>query len=151
MGEGSIVLLLILCAGMLGGNQLVSVSAAVMLLLQAGGLADVLRFLEARGIEIGIIFLMLGLLLPFATDKLGLSQTLRNLIAPAGIISIGVGAAAAYLAAQGVVVMRAHPEVLVGLIVGSVLGVSFLQGIPAGPLVAAGLAAMIYRVIGRWP
>ena len=121
-----------------------------MLLLQLTGFGDVFTFLEQHGVEIGIIFLMLGLLLPFATDKLGLSATVRSLgLAPAGLIALGAGTAAAYLAAQGVAMLQSHPESLVGLLVGSVLGVYFLGGIPAGPLVAAGLAAVVYHLVKR--
>lgn len=149
MGEGTIVLLVILLAGMLGGNNLISVSAAVMLLLQMAGFADVFAFLENHGVDVGIIFLMLGLLLPFATDKMGLGATVRGLITPMGLIGIGVGALVAYLAAEGVALLQVHPEVLIGLIVGSVAGVYFLGGVPAGPLVAAGLAAFLYNLVRR--
>lgn len=149
MGEGTMVLLLILVAGVLGGNDLVSVSAAVMLLLQATGFGDVFTFLEQHGVDIGVIFLMLGLLLPFATEKLGLSGTATSLISPAGLIAVVIGSGASYLAAQGVVMLQSHPEVLVGLLIGSVVGVYFLGGIPAGPLVSAGLAAVIYQLMNR--
>jgi len=36
---------------------------------------------------------------------------------------------------------------MVGLIIGSILGVSFLGGIPTGPLVAAGFAALLFRIL----
>ena len=71
VGEGTVILMVILVAGAIGGNQLVSVSAAVMVLLQATGRGDVLRLLEKHGIDLGLIFLLLGLLLPFATGELG--------------------------------------------------------------------------------
>src|SRR5690606_19321421 len=104
---------------------------------------------ERHGVDIGVIFLMLGLLLPFATEKLGFSATLRSLLSPVGLIAVAVGSVAAYLAAEGVAMLQSHPEVLVGLLVGSVVGVYFLGGIPAGPLVAAGLAAFIYHLVKR--
>lgn len=148
-GEGTIVLLLILGAGVLGGNELVSVSAAVMLILQLAGFTGVFQFLDNHGVDIGVIFLMLGLLLPFATHSMGLSQTARSLFSPAGVIAIVVGTVAAYFAAQGVSMLQLHPEMLVGLVVGSVIGVYYFGGIPAGPLVAAGIAALIYKLIQR--
>src|SRR5690606_40756981 len=74
VGQGTVVLIMILLAGLLGGNQLVSAAAAVMLLLRASGWGDVLGFLEQHGLDVGIIFLLLGLLLPFATDRLGLAE-----------------------------------------------------------------------------
>ncbi|HEY8495897.1 MAG TPA: DUF441 domain-containing protein [Limnochordales bacterium] len=149
MGEGTVILLLILAAGLLGGNELVSVSAAVLLFLRASGLGHAFQFLEEHGLDLGIVFLLLGLLLPFATDRLGVAATASSLTKPAGLIAVGVGTLAAYLAAQGVAMLRLHPEVLVGLIVGSVIGVYFLKGIPAGPLVAAGIASVLYRLVAR--
>src|SRR5690625_3778654 len=98
MGEVTMVRLLLLAGGVLGGNDLVSVSAAVMLVLQLAGFGDVFTFLEQYGVDIGIIFLMLELLLPFATEKLGLSATLRGLVSPAGLISLVIGTVTAYLA-----------------------------------------------------
>jgi len=149
VGEGTVILLLILAAGLLGGNDLVSVAAAVLLLLRTTGFGPALRFLEDHGLDLGVVFLLLGLLLPFATDRLGLAATASSLVKPAGLISVGVGTLAAYLAAQGVAMLRVHPEILVGLVVGSVLGVHFLHGIPAGPLVAAGIASVLYRLVQR--
>lgn len=149
MGEGTLVLLLLLAGGVLGGNDLVSVSAAIMLFFQLTGFGDVFGFLEQHGVDIGIIFLMLGLLLPFATEKLGLTATLRGLVSPAGIIAFIVGTVTAYLAARGVSMLQSHPEVLVGLLVGSLAGVYLLGGIPAGPLVAAGMAAVIFHLVSR--
>jgi len=149
VGQGTVVLIMILLAGLLGGNQLVSAAAAVMLLLRASGWGDVLGFLEQHGLDVGIIFLLLGLLLPFATDRLGLAETLSSLVKPAGLIGVAVGTLAAHLAAQGVAMLRMHPEVLVGLLIGSVIGVHFLHGIPAGPLVAAGIAAVLYQLVQR--
>src|SRR5690606_27219204 len=54
VGEGTVILLLILAAGLLGGNELVSVSAAVLLLLRASGLGHAFRFLEEHGLDLGI-------------------------------------------------------------------------------------------------
>lgn len=148
-GEGTVILLLILAAGIIGGNELVTVSAAVTLILQLTGLTEVFAFLDRHGVEVGVIFLMLGLLLPFATERLGLGETARSLFSPAGIIAVIVGVAAAYLAAEGVSMLQTHPQMLIGLVVGSVLGVSYFGGIPAGPLVAAGMVALLYKLVKR--
>lgn len=144
--EGTVVLLLILGAGAIGGNDLVSVSAAVMLILQLVGMTDVFQFLDTHGVQIGVIFLMLGLLLPFASSKMGLSETARSLLSPVGLLAVLFGVGAAYFAAQGVSMLQHHPEMLIGLVVGSVIGVQYFGGIPAGPLVAAGMAALVYKL-----
>lgn len=145
-GEGTIVLLLILAAGIVGGNELVTVSAAVTLILQLTGAADVFLFLDRHSVEVGVIFLMLGLLLPFATESMGLNETAKSLFSPVGVITVVVGVAAAYFAAEGVAMLQTKPEMLIGLVVGSVIGVSYFGGIPAGPLVAAGIVALLYKL-----
>lgn len=146
-GEGTVVLLLILGAGVLGGNELVTVSAAVTLILQLTGMTEVFQFLDRHGVEVGVIFLMLGLLLPFATERIGLGETAKSLFSPGGILSVLVGIAAAYFAAEGVSTLQSQPDMLIGLVVGSVIGVSYFGGIPAGPLVAAGIVSLIYKLI----
>lgn len=148
-GEGTVVLLLVLAAGILGGNELVTVSAAVTLILQLSGMTEVFQFLDRHGVEVGVIFLMLGLLLPFATERLPLGETVKGLFSLPGVITVVVGIAAAYFAAEGVAMLQSHPELLIGLLVGSVIGVSYFGGIPAGPLVAAGMVALIYKLVQR--
>jgi uncharacterized membrane protein (DUF441 family) len=62
-------------------------------------------------------------------------------------VAVAIGAAGSWLAAEGISLLTARPEIMVGIILGSVLGVAFLGGIPAGPLVASGLAAIIFRYL----
>src|SRR5690606_33342007 len=102
VGEGTVILLLILAAGLLGGNELVSVSAAVLLLLRASGWGHAFRFLAEHGWDLGVIFLLLGRLLPLGPGRLGPAAPAASLAKPAGLIAVAVGTLAAYLAAQGV-------------------------------------------------
>lgn len=145
--ETFILLLGLLLLGSISGNDLTAVAAGILLLLRLSGFQDVLAFLDDHAVDLGVIFLVIGLLLPFATGKITLTATLGGLFRPAGLISIFIGAVSAYLAAEGLRFLRFQPEALVGLIIGSVLGVSFFGGIPTGPLVAAGLAAALYYLV----
>lgn len=147
MIDGALVLLLLLLLGSLSGNELIAVAAGILLLLQLTGLNSVVRFLNDHAVELGVIFLVIGLLVPFATGRITLAQTLHGLYRPAGLISVLVGAWSAYLAVAGLEFLRLQPEALVGLVLGSVLGVYFLGGLPTGPLVAAGLAALLFQLI----
>ena len=65
-----------------------------------------------------------------------------------GIVAIIGGVVAAYLCGQGLVLLQIRPEVVVGLVIGTVIGVSLLKGIPVGPLAAAGVTAVILNVLG---
>lgn len=54
----------------------------------------------------------------------------------------------AYVSARGVELMQLKPEIIVGLMVGTILGVLVFRGMPVGPLAASGVTAMLYYLLG---
>lgn len=145
--EGKLVLVALVAAGLLGGNDLVATSAAALLIFATLGPVSVLDFLEEYTLSLGILLLLISLLLPFARGQLGLSQVAAQLVSLPGLVAFGVGAVSTWLAAQGVSLLKQRPETMLGMVMGSVIGVLWLNGIPAGPLVAAGLAAVLLRFL----
>jgi len=92
--------------------------------------------------------LLLSVLAPFARGRIGLRDiivTFRNL---PGLIAVLGGTIAAYVCGEGVILMQARPEITVGLIVGTIIGVALLRGVPVGPLAAAGLTAVLLNLLG---
>lgn len=148
MVQDNILLVVIFCLGMCFNNNLVAAGAGSLLVLKLVGLNSLLQLLERRAMDLGLLFLLVAVLVPFALNKVGVKdiwltfQTLRGWLAVLG----GVGAA--YLCGQGLVLMQVEPEVVVGLVVGTVIGVSLLRGIPVGPLAAAGLTALLFNLLG---
>ena len=121
-----------------------TIAAAVLLLMQQTFLARYLPWVEKNGLTVGIILLTIGVLAPLASGKISLGAgdfaDWKNLIA------IAVGIFVAWLAGRGVPLMVNQPAVVPGLIIGTVIGVAFLKGIPVGPLIAAGILSLF---IGR--
>ncbi|MFO7255486.1 MULTISPECIES: DUF441 family protein [Limnochorda] len=146
--EGKLVLLVLVAAGLLGRNDLVATAAAALLIFATLGPASVLDFLEEYTLSLGILLLLISLLLPFARGHLGLAQAAVQMVSLPGLVAVVVGALSAWLAAQGVNLLQHRPETMLGMVMGSVMGVLWLEGIPAGPLVAAGLAAVLLRFLG---
>ena len=58
-------------------------------------------------------------------------------------LSISVGVLVAWLAGKGVPLMGEQPILVTGLLIGTIIGVAFLGGIPVGPLIAAGILALL--------
>ncbi|CWX01243.1 permease [Haemophilus influenzae] len=58
-------------------------------------------------------------------------------------LSIAVGILVAWLAGKGVPLMGEQPILVTGLLIGTIIGVAFLGGIPVGPLIAAGILALL--------
>ena len=147
MISDNLVLLLIFSLGLAFGNRLVAGAAGAVLVMKFMGVPSVVRLMERRALDMGLFFLLIAVLTPFATGRVGVREiagTFRNL---PGLVAIAGGTIAAYICGQGVVLLQVRPEVTVGLIVGTIIGVALLRGVPVGPLAAAGLTAVLQ--IGR--
>lgn len=138
----SLLLVVLIALGVLGNNSSITISAAVLLLMQQTFLSKYIPFLEKNGLTIGVIILTIGVLAPLVTGKVPL-PSLSALLNWKMFAAIAVGALVAWLAGRGVPVMRDQAVLLTGLMIGTVLGVAFLGGIPVGPLIAAGILSLV--------
>ena len=59
------------------------------------------------------------------------------------MVAIAVGVIVSWLGGRGVTLMGSQPQLVAGLLVGTVLGVALFRGVPVGPLIAAGLVSLI--------
>jgi uncharacterized membrane protein (DUF441 family) len=57
------------------------------------------------------------------------------------------GALATYLNGGGLKLLQIDPEIIFGVVIGSIIGITFFGGIPVGPLMAAGLTALFLNII----
>lgn len=143
--EPLLILLLLLALGLLARNSLLAGSAAVLILLRLAGATPLLGWLGRYGISAGIFLLILAILVPVADGRIPLGAFFAELLRPAGLVAVLVSAAAAYVAKDGVELLARQPSVMVGLIAGSIAGV-LVGGVPTGPLIAAGITALLARL-----
>lgn len=145
MSERTIALWLILAAGLIGRNHFVTVAAALLLLFSLTSQSRILPFLATNGIDIGVIIMIMAIMVPFATGSVETNDLLQTVTTVPGLLAIAVGILASCLAALGIGLLKARPEVMMGLVVGSIIGTAFFKGVPAGPLVAAGITALLFE------
>ncbi|MCL4517552.1 MAG: DUF441 domain-containing protein [Firmicutes bacterium] len=143
----NLVLWLTLGIGLLGRSSVVTMAAGALLILRLLNLSGYLPALGAVGIDVGIFFLTIAVLAPLAMDPSGLSRILRMFTSLPGVAAVIGGALAAHLSGRGVHLLKLNPEITVGLIIGSIIGVLFLRGVPVGPLIAAGLASVLLQLV----
>lgn len=148
MSQGTFVILLVLILALIGRNNLVIAAAALLLVMRLTVLNETFPFLIEKGIELGILFLTISVLAPFASGQVTTSDILNTVKSPAGLAAIFSGVLASYLTGEGIGLLKGRPEIMVGLIMGSIVGASLISGVPAGPLVAAGFAAVIIQKMG---
>lgn len=138
----AILLVVLILIGVLGNNSSITISAAVLLLMQQTFLAKYIPFLEKNGLNIGIIILTIGVLSPIVSGKVQLPD-FKSLLDWKMFAALFVGALVAWFGSRGVNLMGTQPVLLTGLMIGTVIGVAFFGGIPVGPLIAAGILSLI--------
>jgi UPF0756 membrane protein CGSHiGG_08995 len=138
----ALLLVILIILGLLSHNSAITISAAVLLIMQQTFLSSHIPLLEKYGVKIGIIILTIGVLSPLVSGKIQLPD-LSGFLSWKMALSISVGMLVAWLAGKGVPLMGEQPILVTGLLIGTIIGVAFLGGIPVGPLIAAGILALL--------
>ncbi|MCG0277665.1 MAG: DUF441 domain-containing protein [Thermanaeromonas sp.] len=147
MNASTLILILIMLLGILGRSNIIAAAAAILLVLEFVNLERFFPLLERRALEIGLIFLVISVLIPFTHGHVGPAEILRSFTNTTGLIAILSGLLATLLNCQGLELLRRYPHMMIGMILGSIIGVAFFGGIPVGPLMAGGIAALLVYLV----
>ena len=137
----ALLLVILIILGLLSHNSAITISASILLIMQQTFLSSHIPLLEKYGVKIGIIILTIGVLSPLVSGKIQLPD-LSGFLSWKMALSISIGVLVAWLAGKGVPLMGEQPILVTGLLIGTIIGVAFLGGIPVGPLIAAGILAL---------
>ncbi|NMP24958.1 DUF441 domain-containing protein [Sulfobacillus harzensis] len=137
----------LLLLGLAARSELVAGAAALLLMLRFTKMTFVLPTLERRGVEIGLLFLTIAMLVPFAQGLVSMKEIGRGLVTLPGILAIIGGMVATRINGQGLRMLNQQSHLMISLIVGSILGIVVLGGIPVGPLMAAGVTYLLLEGI----
>lgn len=138
-----IVLLVLLACGIFSHNSAVTIAAAVLIVLKITPLSSLLPYVQAHGLNIGIIILTIGVLTPIASGKISGESILKSFLSWKSLLAIAIGIFVTWLGGRGVKLMSNQPDVVAGLLLGTVAGVAVLRGVPVGPLIAAGILSLL--------
>lgn len=137
------VLLVLLACGIFSHNSAVTIAAAVLIVLKITPLHDLLPYVQQHGLNIGIIILTIGVLAPIANGKIAGESILKSFLSWKSLLAIAIGVFVAWLGGRGVKLMSNQPDIVAGLLIGTVAGVAVLRGVPVGPLIAAGILSLL--------
>ncbi|HGO5823252.1 TPA: DUF441 domain-containing protein [Mannheimia haemolytica] len=138
----ALLLVVLIILGLISQNSAVTISAAVLLIMQQTLLSKFIPFVDQYGLKIGIIILTIGVLSPLVSGRITLPE-LTQLLNWKMLISIVAGVLVAWLGGRGVGLMGNQPVLVTGLLIGTIIGVAFLKGVPVGPLIAAGILSLV--------
>ena len=99
--------------------------------------------IQAKGINWGVTVISVAILIPIATGQI----QFKDLITPAGWIAVICGILVAILSKHGVNLLSSTPQVTVALVIGTIIGVVFLKGVAAGPVIAAGITYYLVTLL----
>ena len=138
----SLFLVTLIFLGVISQNNSITISATVLLLMQQTALVQFVPLVEKHGLNIGIIFLTVGVLSPLVSGRVQVPSVAAFLDFKI-IASVLIGIFVAWLAGRGVFLMGQQPVLVAGLLIGTVIGVACMGGIPVGPLIAAGILSFV--------
>ena len=138
----AIFLVVLIFWGVVGNNSSITISATVLLLMQQTFLAKYLPYMEKYGLNLGIIILTVGVLAPIISGKIQLPSFIA-LLNWKMLLAIAIGILVAWFGGRGVGLLGTQPVLITGLLIGTIIGVSFFGGIPVGPLIAAGILSLM--------
>lgn len=145
MDMTNLILLLFLTLGIIGNNSSISISVTVLLFLRLIQADKSFVYLERYGLQIGIIILTIGVLAPVASGKITPDVIGKSFTDWRALLAIAVGIFVAYLGGRGANLLTENPLIVTGLLVGTIIGVTFLRGVPVGPLIAAGILSLFLQ------
>ena len=137
-----VVLIVLLACGIFSQNTAVTIAAAVLIVFRITPLSEFFPLLQQHGLNLGIIILTIGVLTPIASGKLPGEAILKSFLSWKSLLAIAIGIFVAWLGGRGVKHMTNQPDVVAGLLIGTVAGVAVLRGVPVGPLIAAGILTL---------
>lgn len=145
--NGFIFIIIIFILGLAASSDSLTIAAGLLLLIKILNWKSLLPVLEERGVDLGLLFLMIAVLIPLALDRIGVKEILSTFKTLPGLLAIAGGIAATRLNGMGLNLLESQPQVILGLVIGSIIGIVFLKGIPVGPLMAGGIAAFFLYII----
>lgn len=140
-----LVLLVIAGLGLLSKNDTVMIAMVVLIVMKITPLNQFLPWVEKNGLWLGIIVLTIGVMSPLASGKINMMEVLSSLKNWQSIAAVVVGVGVAWLGGQGASLLDAEPMYIPELLIGTILGVALFNGVPVGPLIAAGLLSLLVR------
>lgn len=138
----------ILLVSWLGKNQSLMIATIAVLLFKLIPNSDKLfSIIDKQGINWGVTIISVAILVPIATGRIGIMDLINSFKSPVGWIAVACGILVSLLSYQGVGFLSASPEVTVALVMGTIIGVVFMNGIAAGPIIASGIAYLIIQLL----
>ena len=146
--QSFLFLVLLLVIGGIAKNPSLIVATTVLIILQVFGVDQkVFTLIQTKGINWGVTVITIAVLAPIASGKIGFTDLGGAIKSPAAWIALGAGVAVAIIAKYGIDLLSTDPHMTTALVLGTIIAVTVFKGVAVGPLIGAGIAYMVMRVV----
>ncbi|MHB1361779.1 MAG: DUF441 family protein [Thermoleophilia bacterium] len=148
MSQATIALILIFAASLIFKDKILAAAAGGLFLLTFFVDKSTLASAGKPAFSIGIFFLMVFILMPVAAEKIVITDLVAQLGKPQFFVAIATAAVISYFGGRGVGFMQ-QPHILFAVVIGTLIGVLFLRGLPAGLVIASGIVSVAAGFLGN--
>ncbi|OFH99477.1 hypothetical protein CLOACE_22290 [Clostridium acetireducens DSM 10703] len=142
-----IILITLILACIFTKNKPMVLASIIVLIFSFINNDNIIKFSRKYFLETGLCFLMIWMLIPLIDKNKESILDVKNYLNLNGFVSIACGIFVAIIASKGLNFLTGNVSVLGGVILGSIIGVAFLGGIPVGPMIASGISFEIIAMI----
>ncbi|KJE27704.1 DUF441 domain-containing protein [Geobacillus thermoleovorans] len=148
MNEPVLFLLVLLALGFLAKNKSLIAAVAVLLAVKFTGMDQkVLPIIQSKGINWGVTIITIAVLAPIASGEIGFKQLAGSLQSLSAWVALASGIFVALIAKNGVTLLANDPHMTAALAFGTILAVSLFHGVAVGPLIGAGIAYTLMKMM----
>lgn len=142
-------LLIVFIIALLTKNNLLGAAAAIVFFVDLMRLNRFFPLIQSRGLEGGVLLLTIALLVPLANGQMTMKNLASALFSPIGVLAVIGGILGAYFNSQGLDLIAVEPSIIPGILIGVMVSVFFFGGVSVGPIMAAGITALLVRLFIR--
>ena len=144
--DSNILLITILIFGFFSRSRVLLITTLFLLIIQELNIKEFFIFFSSHGIEIGLFFLLAAIISSLLLIELDFQKILDYFLSYQGLIAFIAGILATILNKMGLHLLESDSLLITAIVIGSIFGILFFEGIPVGPLMAAGIAVLLIRL-----
>ncbi|KOO46849.1 DUF441 domain-containing protein [Priestia koreensis] len=146
--QSVLFLVILFVIGLVAKNQSLLLAVGFLLVIKLVHLdTKVFPYLQSKGINLGVTVITIAVLVPIATGDIGFKQLGEALKSSYAWIALAAGIAVAIIAKYGLKLLATDPHITTALVFGTILAVSLFRGVAVGPLIGAGIAYLVMKVV----
>lgn len=148
ISNATLFLLLLLIIGVIAKNASLIISVLFLIGMKLFGFdAKAFSFIQSKGINWGVTVITIAVLAPIASGAIGFKDLIAAFKSPYAWIALISGIVVALLAKGGVTLLAKDPHITTALVLGTILAVTLFKAVAVGPLIGAGIAYFVMRII----